>query len=166
MKLVYDCSVTSLRRRPKSEPVRSLDFAAQTYTASGVSKSFSDVLTLSRASTGYSVAASGLLVSQAANTTRFDYAPTTGAPLGLLKEAAATNLLLNSTNFSAPVWGSAAIAMTSGQSAPDGSLTAFKLSPTATSGLHRIWQGVVRHCRSKIYAIRLAEGGGVALRLC
>jgi len=53
-------------------------------------------VTFTRSTTGTRVNSTGLIESVAINTPRFDYNPTTLAPLGLLVEESRTNLLLNS----------------------------------------------------------------------
>jgi hypothetical protein len=53
-------------------------------------------VTFTRASAGWAFNSSGVLTSHATNTPRFDYDPTTLLIKGLLIEAAATNLFLNS----------------------------------------------------------------------
>ena len=56
-------------------------------------------ITFTRASTGTYYASSGVLTSAAINQARFDYNPTTLAPLGLLIEEQRTNLVLDSATL-------------------------------------------------------------------
>jgi hypothetical protein len=59
-------------------------------------KTFSDLITFTRASTATYTDSAGVLQTAAINAPRFDYNPTTLVPLGFLVEEARTNLLLNS----------------------------------------------------------------------
>ena len=59
-------------------------------------KTFSQIITFTRASTATYIDSAGVLQTAAINAPRFDYNPTTLAPLGFLVEEARTNLLLNS----------------------------------------------------------------------
>jgi len=92
-----------------------------------------------RASTGTYYNASGVLVSAAINTPRFDYDPVTLQLKGLLLEDASTNLLLQSGNMASANWppvGSVAAPPTvtgNNATAPDGTLTAARLVLPAVS---------------------------------
>ena len=76
-----------------------------------------------------------------ANQPRFDHDPVTRAPLGLLIEGAATNLLWHSQDFPQTSWVKSNVGVVGGQAAPDGSATAAKVTPDTASSLHRISQG-------------------------
>lgn len=65
-----------------------------------VSKSFSDIITFTRASTATFFNSSGVLTSAAINVARLDYNPATLAARGLLIEEQRTNLLLNNATLS------------------------------------------------------------------
>jgi hypothetical protein len=61
-------------------------------------------ITFTRASTATRTNASGIIESVATNTARFDYDPTTLAPLGLLIEESRTNLFTYSEQFDNAAW--------------------------------------------------------------
>jgi hypothetical protein len=70
---------------------------------------------------------------------RFDYDPVTLLPRGLLVEEARTNLLLYSEQFDNAAWSKSAAAVTANAAvAPDGTTTADKIVPTATTAQHYI----------------------------
>lgn len=139
MKLIYDCSVTSLRRR-LSGPALSLDFANGVYTASGISKTFEEVVSFTRGSLGSYVTEAGLVGTAAIDEPRFDHVPVGGSNRGLLIEDDATNILHHSQDFSQTTWLKSAVTVSGGHLAPDGSATAFLMVPTATNAIHRISQ--------------------------
>jgi len=93
-----------------------------------------------RASTGTYYNASGVLVSAAINTPRFDYDPTTLQLKGLLLEDASTNIWLQSADAANAAWTSAgnvvvAPTVTANQvTAPDGTLTAARVVFPAVAG--------------------------------
>jgi len=62
-----------------------------------VSKTFSQIITFTRASTGTYTDNAGVLQTAAVDAPRFDYVPTTLAPLGFLVEEARTNGIRNNT---------------------------------------------------------------------
>ena len=98
----------------------SLDFINNYYAIVGVSKTFSQAITFSRAS----------------NATRF-------APNGVLQYAP-HNLLLQSQNFATSwtVAGTNATVTSNTTAAPDGTTTADTLTDNATSGVHRVAQSL------------------------
>lgn len=85
--------------------------------------------TLTRASAGTRIDASGALVSEAADVARFDHDPATGAVRGLLVEPAATNAFLASRDLTAAAWAKSAV--TTGVSA---------IVETASGGAHYVSQ--------------------------
>ena len=98
-------------------------------------------LTLSRTSAAPCHDAAGVMQMAPANQPRFDHDPVTRAPLGLLIEGAATNLLWHSQDFPQTSWVKSNVGVVGGQAAPDGSATAAKVTPDTASSLHRISQG-------------------------
>ncbi len=73
------------------------------------------------------VNSSGLIVSVAADTPRFDYDPVTLAIKGVLIEEARQNLVLPSENFTHANWLGAVVPVADQTTAPDGTGTADKL---------------------------------------
>lgn len=102
---------------------------------------FADIITFTRASTGTYFDAAGILRSASANAPRFSYDPTTLAPLGLMIEAASTNLLKYSEQADNAAWIKfGATVAANAATAPDGNTTADKLIETATTGAHYLDQ--------------------------
>jgi hypothetical protein len=91
---------------------------------------------------------------------RFDYNPVTLAPLGLLIEEARTNLLLRSQDFTT-TWSTASTSTVVANStiAPDGTLTADTVIPTATPGNHYVVQSVTRTAGSYTYTFYAKPAG-------
>jgi hypothetical protein len=83
-------------------------------------------ITFTRASSGTYFDSTGTLQTATTNVARFDYNPTTLAPLGLLIEEARTNSCLYSRDLTNIAWVIAANAVITGDSAvaPDGTTTA------------------------------------------
>jgi hypothetical protein len=80
-----------------------------------------------------------VLSTAAINAARFDYNPSTLAPLGLLIEQSSTNLILNSGAIGGTSWTlSGATATLNAVNGPDGNQVMTKLSETATTTNHRV----------------------------
>jgi hypothetical protein len=91
-------------------------------------------ITFTRSTTGTYYNSSGVLSTAAINAARFDYNPSTLAPLGLLIEQSSTNLLLYSEDFSNAVWAKNSTTITANTTvAPDGNTTADTLVAAGTS---------------------------------
>lgn len=90
-------------------------------------------VTFTRASVGTYTDSAGAIQTAGVNAPRFDHAIT----------ATVTNLLLRSSEFSDAVWtkGAASVAPDAA-AAPDGSVTADKLTETATTAVHTAFQSV------------------------
>jgi hypothetical protein len=87
----------------------------------------------------YYTTSSGLMATAPANTGRLDYDPITHAARGILIEPAATNLALQSQTLEATPWGAGGggsnPAVTANAiNAPDGTLTADRITPGTTTG--------------------------------
>jgi hypothetical protein len=93
-----------------------------------VSKTFSQIITFTRASTATFFNSAGTLTSAAVDAPRFDYNPSTLAAQGLLIEEARTNLLLRSEEFNDAAWTKTNSSITANAAtAPSGTVTADKL---------------------------------------
>jgi len=98
-------------------------------------------ITFTRASSGTYWDASGVLQTATTDEPRFDHNPVTGESLGLLVEGAATNLLTYSEEFDNANWTKTDITVTADVFvAPDGTTTADKIIPDATTTFHRVLQ--------------------------
>ena len=107
-----------------------------------VSKTFSQIITFTRASTATYFDSSGVLQSAAINTPRFDYDPSTLAARGFLIEEQRTNLLTYSEEFDDAAWAKTGLNTTGTPPwidvavAPDGNTTADKLTEDTSTGEH------------------------------
>ena len=103
-----------------------------------VSKSFSDIITFTRASTATFFDSAGVLQSAANDVPRFDYNPATLAAQGLLIEESRTNLLTYSEAFdTTPDWGFTGSSITpDAVVAPSGATTGDKLVEDSATSLH------------------------------
>jgi len=91
-------------------------------------KALDSRITFTRASSGTYVGSDGLIKTATTNEARFDHNPTTRESLGLLVEESRQNLLLQSEDFST-TWGSSNYTITTNTTtAPNGTLTADKLT--------------------------------------
>lgn len=122
---------------------------AETYTVweanVGItSKTFSQVITFTRAGAGTYFNSSGTLVSASTDVARFDYNPSTLAARGLLIEDQRTNYLYYSANYSTTwstsVLGSVSVSQPGGQTAPDGTQAWKYATNDTTSGPHALFQ--------------------------
>jgi hypothetical protein len=122
---------------PEEGPTLNLNFAG--------SRTLDPRITFTRTSSATFMGRDGLVKIAPANSARFDhrYNSTTGEveSLGLLVEGARTNLVTNSqgTGMDDPNWGTnsnSVIIQTNSTIAPDGTLTANKVSASTVSELH------------------------------
>lgn len=109
------------------------DFIASVYCSGGASYgAFAQLpgLTVARASVGYDLAGTRQFPANVARVV---------SGFGLLGEAALTNALQNSQDFTTASWGKTAVTTVAAAAvAPDGTLTANKLNDVAGSGLHQL----------------------------
>jgi hypothetical protein len=97
---------------PDTRPTLDLNFAR--------AKRLDPRITFSRLSTGTYIGSDGLLKTAIANVARFDHDPITGESLGLLVEAAGTNLVLHNRDLTQAQWTKTNMTVARDQIGPDG----------------------------------------------
>lgn len=126
-------------------------------------------VTFTRAgATATRVNASGNIEAVAANTPRFDYNPVTLALKGLLVEASATNVVLQSQNFGT-TWAKVSATVAVGATSPDGVTTSDRIAETAVNDVHLTLQSGIaltigQTYRFSIY-VKAAERSWIAMQL-
>jgi len=98
-----------------------------------VNKTFSDIITFTRASTATFFNSAGVLTSAATNAPRFDYNPSTLAAQGLLIEESRANLFTYSAQFDDAAWLKGGTISANEIVAPDGTLSADLLTAANTT---------------------------------
>ncbi len=97
--------------------------------------------TFTRPSIGTYFDSTGTLQTATSDVPRFDHDPITHARKGILLEEGRTNLRSYASDFSNAVWTKSGITVVADNyTAPDGTLTADKLTPTVGTGLHRVYE--------------------------
>ena len=129
-----------LWRRAQAIPSLDLRFADNKSLVDATTGS--NLVTFTRASSGTYTDSAGVLQTAATDVPRFDHNPTTGESLGLLVEEQRTNLLLRSEDFSTTWVRFNVNASSNAILAPDGTLTADKLTENDADNFHRIRQGI------------------------
>jgi hypothetical protein len=129
-----------LWRRARAVPSLDLRFADNKSLVDATTGS--NLVTFTRASSGTYTDSAGVLQTAATDVPRFDHNPTTGESLGLLVEEQRTNLLLRSEDFSTTWVRFNVNASSNAILAPDGTLTADKLTENDADNFHRIRQGI------------------------
>ena len=129
-----------LWRRARAVPSLDLRFADNKSLVDAVTGA--SLVTFTRASSGTYTDSAGVLQTAATDVPRFDHNPTTGESLGLLVEEQRTNLLLRSEDFSTTWVRFNVNASINAILAPDGTLTADKLTENNADNFHRIRQGI------------------------
>ena len=97
-------------------------------------KSFSDLISFSRASVARYFNSAGLMIQAAVNEPRFEFDPGTLDPLGLKMEPQRTNSLTYSQDFSNAAWVKTRTAVSGASAAPDGTNTAQTITLNDASG--------------------------------
>jgi hypothetical protein len=112
---------------PSVRPTLDLNFAQ--------TKQLDPRITFSRSSSGTYFDNTGVLRTASANQARFDHDPVTGESLGLLIEAAGTNLVLDSVNMNGTGWGRGNGTITlSAITSPDGVNPSYSWTNTQATG--------------------------------
>lgn len=120
--------------------------------------------TFTRASQGWRVNSSGIIVPAAINEARIDYDPTTLACLGIKNEPQSTNLLSWSEDLTNGVWIPTNLTVTANQGvAPDGFVTADLVAETTANSGHYIRSDLPVVTLGVVYtaSIFLKKGSGV-----
>ena len=120
------------------------DFVTGTYKEGTLYKDIIANTVISRASTATYVNRQGMIATAPVDTPRFTCELNTGKPLGLLLEPAATNLVIQSDNFSTSWSPQVGLTVTNNTAyAPDGTLTADTLTSVgAANALYQTITGV------------------------
>lgn len=120
-------------------------------------------VTLTRASAGYRYNSSGLLVSEATDVARFQYAPVGLTARGLLVEDTATNNFQYSQELDNAYWTKSQATITANAAvAPDGTTTMDKLVDNATLNIHQLRRSV-SFVSGTTYSLEFfAKAGGVS----
>lgn len=118
-------------------------------------------ITFTRASTGTFVGEEGLVQSADVNVPRFDFDPITRACRGLLIEEARTNLCIHSSSFENVAWNKAGeLGVTANAAlAPDGSMTARRLTPTVNNTFHRAISTGFAGGVAQVFSVHLKADG-------
>lgn len=118
-------------------------------------------VTFTRGTTATFVGSNGLIQSSAINEPRFDYDPVTLAAKGLLIEEQRTNLVLRSEDFDNAGWTKTNATISANAiAAPNGTVTADKITPTAVSGEHFVRQIITVSAGSTVTASVFVKAGG------
>jgi len=115
-------------------------------------------ITFTRSTTATFTGSNGLIQTAAINDPRFDYSPTTLAPLGLLIEEQRTNLLLNSETF-ATTWTTNNVSVTPNTSvSPDGTTTADTLTGNGATSSKFLDQTSLASALTKTFSVFVKAG--------
>jgi hypothetical protein len=114
---------------PTQRPALDLNFARQ--------KRLDPRVTFTRGSTATYVGSDGLIKTAASGEARFDHDSDTGESLGLLIEESRTNLFTHSQDFSTWIMNNQSVTANA-TTAPDSTITAYKLVESNASEFHRI----------------------------
>lgn len=140
---------------PTSNPNLLLDFAN--------SRTLDPKVSFARNSKATRVNSSGLVEEVGSDQPRFDFDPASLRCKGLLIEEARTNLITNSTNFSAPSWFTVKSSIIPNcATAPDGSFTATKLLDSTETSTHCIQGSMPTSAyldKTLIFSVFLKAGG-------
>lgn len=109
-------------------------------------------ITFTRSTTAKYYNSSGILSTAAINAPRFDYNPSTLAPLGLFVEPSSTNLILYSEQFDNPNWTALRATITPNSTvSPDGTSNADLILDTAVAGTHVLIQVIAKTATAIAY---------------
>ncbi len=123
--------------------------------ASLESKSFSNIITFTRASRATYFDSTGIIKSATTNTPRFDYNPVTLALRGILVEEQRTNLFTYSEDFANAAWGKTnAVLISNVATAPNGTTTADLFVPNnGVSGVNAAYNPGLTYTSGVSYSL-------------
>jgi hypothetical protein len=120
--------------------------------AAPTQSALTSLFTFTGGNQSYYRAASGLLVAAETDTPRIEY-DASGNCLGLLMEAARTNLCLQSQDLSTTWSASSSSVTTNAVSAPDGTTTADKIVEAAATARHYVAQSISKAASNITYSV-------------
>lgn len=123
-------------------------------------KNFSDLVSFQRTTVGRYINAAGLMVQAAVNEPRFEYHPLTGTLLGLKMEPQRQNTLTYSQDFSNAAWVKGNSTVTAGQTAPDGTNTAYTVAVIAGTGSNYLYRQNIAWTAGVTYSLSLYAKAG------
>lgn len=148
-------------------PTLNLDFVNNRYAVNGSAKTFSDIFTFTRGSTGTYFDSSGNMQTAAINAPRFDYDPVTLAAKGLLIEDQRTNLVQYSNNPQNAAW----VVSGGTKTNTTGTMVGYFVNPVmvASAGFdwHRLLSANISWTASTVYSwqVFVAAGQGGKIRV-
>ncbi|MBI6920297.1 hypothetical protein JET68_15930 [Pseudomonas monteilii] len=116
-------------------------------------KSFSDLISFSRASVARYFNSAGLMIQAAVNEPRFEFDPGTLDPLGLKMEPQRTNSLTYSQDFSNAAWVKTRTAVSGASAAPDGTNTAQTITLNDATGSNYLYRTGVAWTAGTVYTL-------------
>jgi len=118
-----------------------------------VTRTFSDIITFTRASSGAYFDATGTLQTATTNNARFDYNPSTLAARGMLVEEQRTNLLLRSAEFG--TWWTPLRATVSSDAvtSPANTLTGDNIIEDTSNNTHQIYTGATNSAGTYTFSV-------------
>jgi hypothetical protein len=131
-----------------------------------VSKTFSQIITFTRASTATFFNSAGTLTSAAVDAPRFDYNPSTLAAQGLLIEESRTNSLTYSEDFGNAAWTkSGSTVSTDTTTAPTGTTVADSLIEDSSTGQHRVFRNATGTTNTNPYTLSVFAKANTRTRI-
>ena len=123
-------------------------------------RAFADLINFSRSSVASYFNAAGLLVQAAVNEPRFEYDPATLLPLGLLLEPQRQNTFTYSQDFGNAAWTKTRSTVTVGQTAPDGTNTAYTVTVADAGGSNYLYRQKIAWTAGITYSLSVYAKAG------
>ena len=145
-----------------------LNFALDTYLVAQQSVPLASIVSFTRASTGGRINPAKNFEQLGVNVPRLTHSSVSGVRQGLVVEAAATNLITYSSDFSNAIWGKVNVAVIpAAGTAPDGTNSAFKMVSSNSLLEHHVQQSKVTDPNTTFWMgvyVKAAELTNVAIR--